>query len=74
MLTAAEYDRLPGILRRIVDADRSNAPWLNAIREPVITFNVAKAVGRRLQHRRALSAEADKLYGHRLAGTGPATV
>ncbi|WP_375453730.1 hypothetical protein [uncultured Methylobacterium sp.] len=72
-MTDTEYDRLPGILRRIVDADRSDVAWRGAIRKPVVKFNVARVMHRRLKHRRALSAEAERLYGHKLAGTGPAT-
>ena len=72
MLTDPEYDRLPGVARRIVDADRRLAPVRKALRAPIVAIDVLRSARRDLDHRRALTAEAAKLYGHRLAGAGPA--
>ncbi|TXM65741.1 hypothetical protein [Methylobacterium sp. WL120] len=73
MLTEPEYDRLPGILRRIVDADRALVAVRRTIAASVLSIDVARGARRELTHRRALSAEAERLYGHRLAGAGPAS-
>lgn len=73
MLKDAEYDRLPGILRRIVDCDRDLAAVRRTIAASVLSITVARGARRELIYRRALTAEAEKLYGHRLAGAGPAT-
>ena len=73
MLTEPEYDRLPGIARRIVDADRNLTRWRRVIAATVLPIEVARCARRDFKHRRALTAEAERLYGHRLAGAGPAT-
>ena len=73
MLTEPAYDRLPGVLRRIVDADRRLAPVRKALRAPVVAIGILRGARRDLDHRRALTVEAARLYGHRLAGSGPAT-
>lgn len=73
MLTGPEYDRLPGVLRRIVDCDRGLATVRSTIAATVLSIDVARGARREFWHRRALTAEAEHLYGHRLAGAGPAT-
>ena len=71
-MTDAQYDRLPGILRRIVDADREMDAVRQAICAPVLSIDRARAAAKTFRHRRAMTAEAEKQYGHRLAGAGPA--
>lgn len=70
-MTEAQRARLPEILRDIVEADEALASIRASLASRVIPFDLARRARLKFQARREMSAAAEKLYGHRLAGDGP---
>lgn len=70
MLSDAARERLPEILRDIVDADRALGAVRAQIAGPVVPFAAARAARNKLQARREMTASAEHLYGHRRGGGG----
>ncbi len=66
-MTATQYERLPALMREIVDADRG-------IQEEMACspFIVLASMTAKLKQRRDFRAAAEKLWGHRITG-GAAT-
>lgn len=73
MLSDADRDRLPEILRDIVNTDRALAAVREQIARPVVPLAAVRAAKNKLQARREMTASAEYLFGPRLGGGGPAS-
>lgn len=71
MMTDAARDRLPEILRDIVNTDRALAVVRAQISGPVVAIKVARQARAKLQARREMTAAAEHLYGPRHGEDSP---
>ena len=71
-MTETQRARLPEILRDIVEADEALVAIRASLSSRVVPFDLARRARLKFQARREMSAAAERLYGHRLAGNGPA--
>ena len=70
-MTEAQRDRLPEILREIVDLDRNIEKLRLGIAEAVVSIDTVASFASRRSLRRELSKMASDLYGYQLRGSDP---
>lgn len=72
MLTAAQYERLPGTARAIVDTDRSIAAIVDRAVVPIHVAKPGGALRELIKDRRVLTTCASNIWGKPLRSDGTA--